>query len=298
MAAPAGTTMIRGLPAIALLGTLLSGSIAARDQPVFRAGIDVVRVDVAVRRGITPVANLTRDQFIVTDNGAPQTIESVTRDTVPLDLMLVLDTSGSLEGERLTRLIEATRGLVQALRPDESSALITFADQVRLVVPSTRERGLFLTALTGLTASGSTSIFDALVLALLHRPADSAHVRPVMIVFTDGVDNASWLSHAQVLEAVRRSGTIVHVVELTGTGLAPNTASDLARAGGGRAWSATSARALNQLFGRVLDELRSRYLLTYTPTGVAREGWHDVKVTLKGVRGEVTARPGYFVAPQ
>jgi VWFA-related protein len=290
--------MIREFVAIALAGALLSESTAVRQQPVFRAGVDVVRVDVSVMRGIIPVANLTRDQFIVTDNGVNQTLDSASLDTVPLDLMLVLDTSESLKGERLTFLIDATRGLVKALRPDEPAALITFADQIKLVVPSTKERDPLLTALAGLKVLGNTSIYDALVLALLHRPADTSNVRPVMIVFTDGQDTASWLSSAQMLEAVRRSGTIVHVVELRVSGVPPNTAAELARTGGGRVWSATSGRALNQLFGRALEELRARYLLTYTPKGVAREGWHDVKVTLKGVRGDVTARPGYFVAPQ
>ena len=61
---------------------------------------------------------------------------------------------------------------------------------------------------------------------------------------------------------------------------------------------AQSSRDLRDLFGRVLNELRSRYLLTYTPKGGTREGWHDVRVTLKGARGEVTARPGYFIATQ
>jgi hypothetical protein len=55
---------------------------------------------------------------------------------------------------------------------------------------------------------------------------------------------------------------------------------------------------LRELFGKALEELRARYLLTYYPGGVARDGWHDVKVTLKGARGDVTARPGYFISPQ
>jgi len=73
---------------------------------------------------------------------------------------------------------------------------------------------------------------------------------------------------------------------------------DLADAGGGRRWPAESSRDLRALFGRVLNELRARYLLTYYPAGVSREGWHDVKVNLRRARGAVTARPGYFVAAQ
>ena len=64
-------------------------------------------------------------------------------------------------------------------------------------------------------------------------------------------------------------------------------------ASGGRIWSATSSRDLQRLFTRALDEMRARYLLTFTPTGVAKGGWHTLKVTLKNARGEVTARPGY-----
>ena len=65
-----------------------------------------------------------------------------------------------------------------------------------------------------------------------------------------------------------------------------------------RRWSAESSRDLRVLFGRVLNELRARYLLTYYPAGVSRDGWHDVKVTLRRARGEVTARPGCFIAPR
>jgi VWFA-related protein len=160
-----------------------------------------------------------------------------------------------------------------------------------------------LASLTGLNAAGFTSLYDAAFLAMQLRPLKTFESRPVMLVFSDGHDNTSWLRAAQLLEATRRSRTLTHVVELVGasTGAPFRTSDflgDLASAGGGRRWTAQSSRDLRDLFGKVLNELRSRYLLAYTPTGVAREGWHDVKVTLKGARGDVTARPGYFVAPQ
>jgi hypothetical protein len=89
---------------------------------------------------------------------------------------------------------------------------------------------------------------------------------------------------------------LIHVIELQGFVKQSNPFTfDLAAAGGGRRWSAESSRDLRELFGRVLNELRSRYLLTYYPSGVERQGWHDVKVSLRNARGDVTARPGYFV---
>ncbi len=59
-------------------------------------------------------------------------------------------------------------------------------------------------------------------------------------------------------------------------------------------WSATSSGDLRALFTKALEEMRARYLLTFSPQGVAGEGWHALKVTLKGARGDVVARPGYF----
>ena len=277
-----------------LAAVTAAASLSARQQPVFKSGVDVVRIDASVMNGRSAVGALTKEHFAITDNGVPQTIDSVSLDRVPLSLMLAFDTSESLLGPPFTALVAATHRLIGSLRPDEAAALITFSDQVRLAVPSSHDREALQAALTGLTAAGATSINDAIVLALLHRPPQTPDSRPVMIVFSDGRDTASWLVSAQAQAAVRRSGMLVHVVELRTEAGATNFAREVAKAGGGRAWSATSAGALRELFESVLDELRARYLITYYPSGVSREGWHDVKVTLKNARGDVTARPGYF----
>ena len=296
MAAAASSAMMR----VAITAMLAAAVVASpgAQRPTFKAAVEVVRIDASVRNGRSAVGGLTRNHFAITDNGVPQTIDSVTLDRVPLNLLLVLDTSESLLGAPFTALIAATRQLVGNLRPDEAATLVTFSDQVRLAVPTTHDRAPVLAALGGLSAAGATSINDAIVLSLLHRPPVTPDTRPVMLVFSDGRDTASWLRSAQTQAAVRRSGMLVHVVELRTEAGATNFAREVAKAGGGRAWSATSAGALRELFGQVLDELRARYLITYYPSGVSREGWHEVKVTLKNTHGDVTARPGYFASPQ
>ena len=275
----------------------------AEQQPTFRASVDVVRIDVSVMNGLSPVAGLKAENFVVTDNGVPQTLDSASLDAVPLNLMLVLDTSGSLAGARLTNLIDAVNGLVKSLRTEDAASLLTFSEPIRLAVKTTREREPLISALTGLVADGSTSVNDAIFLALQLRPADAGESRPVLLLFSDGRDTSSWLRSDHVIEATKRSGMLVHVVELVadewmgarGVEARPSSFLGLlADTGGGRRWFAKSSRDLRELFGKALNELRARYLLTYSPSGVSREGWHDVKVTLKNARGEVTARPGYF----
>jgi len=288
-------TVIAAAISIAVLG--------AEQQPTFRAAVDVVRIDASVMNGLIPVAGLTAANFVVTDNGVAQTLDSVSLDTVPLNLMLVLDTSGSLAGERLTHLIEAVNGLVKSLRPEDTAALMTFSEPVRLAVKPTRDRAPLIAALTGLHADGSTSVNDAIFFALQMRPPDAGESRPVLLLFSDGRDTSSWLRNEHVIEATKRSGMLVHVVELVadqwmglrGGEIRPSKfLGELADTGGGRRWFAKSSRDLRELFGKALNELRARYLLTYSPNGVSREGWHDVKVSLKNARGDVTARPGYF----
>jgi len=294
---------VRRVPIAALLLGTSVAIIGAEQQPVFRASVDVVRIDASVMNGLNPVAGLKAENFVVTDNGVPQKLDSVSLDTVPLNLMLVLDTSGSLAGERLTHLIDAVNGLVKSLRAEDAASLMTFSESIRLAVKTTRDRAPLITELTSLTAHGATSVNDAIFLALQLRPADAGESRPVLLLFSDGRDTSSWLRSDHVIEATKRSGMLVHVVELVadewlgarGVEARPSAfLGTLADTGGGRRWFAKSSRDLRELFGKALNELRARYLLTYSPNGVSRDGWHDVKVTLKNARGEVTARPGYF----
>ena len=280
---------------VALLGAVPG---AATQQPLFKSGVEVVRIDVSVMQGGTPVAGLTAANFTVTDNGIPQALDSVSLDRVPLSLTMVFDTSSSLAGERLSGLISAGNDLVKALRPEDGAALLTFSEPIRLAVPMTTQRSELLSQLNALKANGATTLNDAVFMALQLRPLDTGVTRPVALVFSDGQDTSSWLNNAQVVEAARRSGTVIHIVELSNMLRGTPFANELAGAGGGRVWSAASGRDLRELFGQVLEELRARYLLTYSRSGVATEGWHDVKVSLKGARGDVTARPGYFVALQ
>jgi VWFA-related protein len=294
--------MMRLLCALAVVAAL--PAVSEAQAPTFRAAVEAVRVDVSVVRGVTPVTGLSAANFALVDSGVPQTIDSVSVDTVPLNIVLALDTSGSLSNQGLAHLVEAARGLVQMLKPEDSAALLTFDEPAHLRVPMIQDRAALLAGLGQVKADGATALYDAVFLAMQIRP-QTPDARAVMLIFSDGRDTASWLSRGSIIEATRRSGVIAHVVELkpdSWQGNAAVTASqaldDIADAAGGRRWSARSSKDLRELFVQVLEELRSRYLLTYFPTGVAREGWHDVKVTLKGARGDVIARPGYFVPPQ
>jgi hypothetical protein len=157
---------------------------------------------------------------------------------------------------------------------------------LRVPTPATCPRFSGLAAIAG---SGATALRDAVHVALELRARDQT--RPLLLVFTDGYDTASWLTEEAVIDSARRAGVVTHVVQVE----SDEFLNQLVEASGGRAWSATSDRQLRELFTRALDEMRARYLLTYTPRGVSGTGWHELRVKLKNGRADITARPGYFV---
>lgn len=259
-------------------------------QPAFRATVEVVELDVSVTRGGQPVQGLTSRDFVVTDNGVMQEVDTVTLERLPLNVTLVLDVSQSLSGARLAQLVKAGNEVTRALRGNDRAALLTFSHAIRLRVSMTHDLDRVRSALGSLTSLGATALRDAVHVALSVRSEDRG--RSLMLLFTDGRDTASWLTEANVLESVRHSGTVIHIIR---------SASDsflnrLAEASGGRVWSATSDEDLRLLFTRALEEMRARYLLAYSPRGVSEPGWHDIRVRLEAGRADITARPGYFVA--
>ena len=279
--------MIRWLP----LALSIAAAIAAQPPPTpYRSGIEIVELDVSVTRGGLPVPGLTARDFVLTDNGVAQTVDSVTLDRVPLSVTLLLDTSTSVLGERLAHLKQAGNGIVDALTDDDRASLITFSHNVDVAVGMTFDKAALRRALGSIKPGGSTALRDALQFALSLRTRDRS--RPLVLIFTDGDDTTSWITEEAILDTARRCGIVIHAIRPQSNRFLDRL-TDMA---GGRTWSATSDRQLRELFTSALDEMRARYLLTYAPRGVAQAGWHDLKVRLKNGRADIIARPGYFVA--
>jgi VWFA-related protein len=278
----------------------------------FRAGVAGVNLDVAVTRNGRPVRGLTARDFVLTDSGMPQQVDTAALETLPLSVFLVLDTSGSVAGDKLANLVSAGRALVGALRPGDRVSLLTFSDRVAVRVPLTTDAGAVSAAFDGLAPGGQTALRDATYSALQLLPADRS--RPVVLIFSDGRDTASWLTATDVLGAVRSAGVVIHAVELVeedvivrrddalGGGPRREPSSrflgDLVAAAGGRRWAASEPERLAGLFTDALNEMRSRYLLTYYPASVDRAGWHPLTVRLARGQADITHRPGYQVGPR
>jgi VWFA-related protein len=315
-----------------LLGTAVlavAGGMPIVAQQRFTARTEAVRVDVLVADGARLIHGLTAADFEVRDNGVVQSVDQVQTEHLPLNVIVALDTSSSVAGDRLEHLVQAVRALVHGLAEGDRVALLSFSGRARLVVPLTGDREAVQGALRSLNAEGTTALRDAVFAGLALRESDPG--RTLFLFFSDGEDSGSWLSATKVIEAAKRTDVVIYpvnirrTVELTSIGAGPRPTitpipkppsgfelenmirshtvtlrsggqfSDaLANATGGRVMMADSDSDLRETFVATLAEFRDRYVVSYRPNGVATGGWHSIDVKLKDKHGKVTARRGYF----
>ena len=273
---------------------LAAGFRLAAQPQRFSSGVEVVTVDALVTDSSrVPVRGLTPQDFELRDNGALQSIQSISLEALPLRIVLSLDVSASVAGPRLDQLRAAAASIAGRLRPGDRASIQTFTDRVTSLTPMTGDRGQLVAALKGLRGGGGTSLRDAVYAALASQPR--APGRTLVVLFTDGVDTSSFLTDAAVLQAAERSDAIVYPVS---AGAPPESTflRALAAATGGRVMPAEGDSAIGAAFSRILDEFNSRYVLWYTPTGVASGGWHTIDLTMARASATIIARRGYFRA--
>jgi len=273
--------------AAVLLGSVVAPSA---QQPTFSAKREAVRVDALVTDGGKVVPGLGAPDFEVRDNGVLQTVDLVSFQQIPLNVFLALDTSASVSGERLVHLQTAGHALLGRLGKDDRSALLTFSHVIQLREGLTSATARVRDALARVQPLGDTALIDGAYAGLMLDPQDGG--RNLLLVFSDGLDTASWLTPESVLDSAKRSDVVVYGVSSRGLADA-KFLEDLTEVTGGATLKIASTEQLSATFLKILDEFRQRYLISYSPTGVPNSGWHRLEVRVKGRRVTVKSRAGY-----
>ena len=276
---------------LALLTIICSVQRLDSQVSVFSSRIDVVRINVLVTSRGRAVQGLEADDFEVRDNGVVQDVELVGLEQVGANVVLVLDVSASVSGERLQHLKAAGRAVLNQLKPGDRAALVTFSEKVRLEHPLTTDVSRIREKLDAVTTSGSTALVDGGYAAVA---AVGAHAGGnAVILFSDGVDTASWLRPEVVTETVRRSDAVVYGVTVRGRN-APTFLRSVSEITGGSLIEIESTEDLSRAFLQIVEELRQRYLVFYVPRGVSASGAHRIDVRVKDRSATVRARSGYW----
>lgn len=281
---PAGTASV----VVAIVLPVLVG-LPAPQTPTFSAKVEVVRVDALVAQDGQPVQGLRPADFEVRDNGVLQQIDLASLEHLPLNVVLALDASESVTGERLDHLRAASLALLDGLTPQDRAALVTFNHVLSAGSLLTSDIGRVRRAIGAITPNGDTALFDAAFAGLEVADADAG--RSLLLLFTDGADTASYLRRQTVVDIAKRSDVVVYAVTI---GHATAFEQDIVKQTGGGLIAVEKTSDLPGVFSGVLREFRERYLLSYSPRNVAAGGWHQLDVRVKGRRGLIVkARAGY-----
>jgi VWFA-related protein len=276
---------------IAIAIALVECAGRAQQSPAFTSKVEAVRVDVLVTDNGQAIPGLGPADFEVLDNGVPQQVELVSFDQIPLNVILALDMSDSVAGERLEQLRHAGGGLLGGLKKDDQAALVTFSHVVKLDAKLTSHVSTVQAALGDAHGTGQTALVDGTYAGIMVGESDAG--RALLIVFSDGVDTSSWLRADAVLDTAKRADVVVYGVSVVSR-LKPEFLRDMTSFTGGRLFEIEKTANLEQTFLSILEEFRHRYLVSYTPRGVSKEGWHRLDVRVRNRKATIKARPGYL----
>ena len=289
---------------------VLAGAAAASAQPVFRSGVDLVRFGVTVVDDDgDPVSGLTAADFRVVEEGDEQRIAyfsrglELDRDRMPLHLGVLFDVSGSMTVDASfakTAAIRFLRGLDFAA----DVTLVDFDTQVRVSRFTPADFPRLVERLRAQEAEGMTALYDALGVYLDGAFAQDG--RKLLLLYSDGADTRSRLRFGELRDLLRASDVTVYAIgfQAVRRTLAQMRQrlrlQQIAELTGGRAYFPTSEESLDEIYGRIREELEARYSLGYVSTDPATDGaWRRVTVSLRGDRpglddASIRAREGYF----
>lgn len=293
----------------------LEGS-SAEEIEVLRVDTNLVNLNVSVysKKLRTRVSTLEKSDFTLTEDGHEEAISYFGTTDVPFDLVLLIDLSGSTSGKR-GLILKASQSFIEAARPSDRLAIVTFADEPTVVTPLTADREKLLKGIKSIAGEGSSNVWYSLKFTLESVLGQKAPDRRRAVVFlTDGVDNSlgyggygldSTTSFAELLETVRRSDTLIVPICLytQDQGFsarthenARNALSLLADESGGLFYQARKIEDLKDAYAQVIEDLGKVYSVGYRPTNEKRDGsWRTIKIGIpKYPDLQTKARPGYY----
>ncbi len=258
---------------------------------VFRSGASLVALNVTVTDGSKRfVRGLRAEDFAVYEDGVLQRLQFFEAFDVPIDLILLIDTSSSMR-DKMSIVHEAALGFLKTLREGDRGAVVAFNDNVAVAQPLTGDRARLEAAVKGTTAHGATALNNALYISLKEfgRAAQQGTDvrRQAIAVLSDGEDTSSLLSFDDVLQLARRSGVSIYAIRVQSqfatfrTQLEPGrrqfsesaySMKTLAQETGGEAYFPGHINELKNVYAGIAQELSAQYSLGYTPTNARRDG--------------------------
>ena len=297
----------------ALALTVLGGAATAQQDrpqpqtPAFRAGIDIVSLNVTVTDGVNHyVTDLEEPDFQIFEDGVRQEITFFSRRQQPIALSLLLDSSASME-DKLSTLQTAAGNFVRRLKPNDIAQVIDFDSRVDVPQVFTGNQTDLITAIDRIASGGSTSLHNAIYIALkelrkVRAVTEQDIRRQALVVFSDGEDTSSLVSFDEVLDLAKRSETSIYAIALRGQDVqtkgfreAEFVMKTLALETGGRSFFPAKIEDLSGVYSQIADELASQYTIGYVSKNPRRDGaWRRIDARVTRPNATARTKRGYY----
>ncbi len=268
------------------------------------ANLVVLHVAVVDHQGRV-VRDLPKDAFHVYEDGVPQTVTLFRHEDTPVAVGLVVDNSGSMR-RKLPEVVAAAAAFARSSNPEDQMFVVNFNERVSLGLPPDEafvsDADELRAAMQQIHAKGQTALYDAVAAALVHI-RESPLQKKVLIVLSDGGDNASTHRFQETLAGVERSDVIVYTVGIFDEyddDRNPGVLRQLAKASGGEAFFPKKVSDVTNVLQAVSRDIRNQYTIGYDPANGKPDGtYRKVTVKLTGPHADrwiVRTRKGYFAA--
>jgi Ca-activated chloride channel homolog len=267
-----------------------------------RVDLVVLRATVRDRKG-SPVAGLGKEDFQVFEDKVPQQIESFSHEDVPVTVGLVIDNSGSMRSKR-SDVIDAALAFARSSNPEDQVFVVNFNEHVSMGLPVnvqfTGDQKQLEKALSRNKADGLTALYDA-VAAALEQLKKGKWEKKVLIVISDGGDNASSHTLAQILSTVNQSSAILYTMGIfdpNDDDRNPRVLKQLSKISGGESFFPESLNEILPICQQIAHDIRNQYTISYAPANRKPDGTYraiEVKARKSSSRGRLTVntRAGY-----
>ena len=259
-----------------------------------RVRTDAVLVPVVVTHRGQFVHGLKKQDFEVLEDGVAQQIAALASDEAPLELVLAIDISGSMESS-LGEVKAAVKQFLSKLRPGDAATVLGFNDTTFTVAEREKDRKAREEAVDLLTSWGGTALYDATIKAMDFISRETG--RKGVVIFSDGEDRHSLTRRDAAMRRVQSSDAMLYTVGFgAGASVSQLRASleAYARSTGGRPFFPKQSKELDGIFDEIVAELANQYVLSYSPTNLKQDKkWREIRVRVRKGDYEVRARKGY-----
>jgi len=278
---------------------------ATSEEPTFTVGTRLVVLPVSVlNKDGKLVTDLQQKSFKVFENGIEQPIKIFRREDVPISLGIIIDNSGSMR-EKRQKVEAASLDLVRASNPQDEVFIVNFNDDAFLDVPLTSDIKKMEEGVARIDSRGGTAMRDSIDMSMTYLKKEGHRQKKVLLVITDGNDNASNISLEKLVNRAQQNEVLVYSIGLLNeeerreARLAKRALDSITRDSGGLAFYPKGTADVDAIALQVAHEIRNQYTIAYSPTVQEMDGsFRQIKVTVNGPGHPlVRTRTGYYATP-